>query len=339
MMRGVRASAALLTAASACAALAGCGQAVRPTATAVTPSLDAAAPAQATPFGVRGVTACTAADVDVSIHVADPSYVDAGPHDTSFWVITVRDKASRPCFVGPAPAVSFEAGGQRLDIGRAPPFGNSGGDLVYLAPPKTAAPPFFPMASGEIDVTPCVLHGVDLVSVDLGETLGAVRVAVGPPGGFGTPCPVADEAYSVFLGGQIDGGSGNGAPIPLTQTRISGPATVRRGQVVSFTVTILNEEMPHHGFPLSSPTPQPALSFTPCPSYHVEIEGVPGTFHTYRLDCAGARPLAAGASETFAMRVVVPAGAALGPATLLWSLDGPARLYQAARLDWQIVSG
>lgn len=337
-MRGVRVPATILAGAAACAALASCGQSITPAAVGTVPWLDAPASAQATPFTLPGVTACAASDLDVSVHVADPSYVNAGPLNTSFWVITVSDRSARPCFVGAAPAVSFEASGTQVAVDRAPPMRNSGADIVYLAPPATALAPFFPRATGEIDVTPCVLHGIDHVSVDFGETRGATRVSVGPPGGFGTPCPSGHETYSVSLRG-VAGDTVTGTTIPHTQTSIEAPSVVRPGTVVPFSVTILNRELPHFGMPPPSPTPQPILTFAPCPTYHVEIEGIPGAFQTHRLNCAAARPIPDGGSETFQMEVTVPATAALGPATLLWSMDGPPGVYQPARIDLQIVSG
>jgi hypothetical protein len=338
VMTGDRVRATVLAAVSG--AMAGCGVAAGPRATA--PPLLARPPVawlntavidHAQPFTIPGVAACRSADVAVSVHVADPSYIGGGPANTTFWVIDIRDTSARPCFVGAQPEVSFSAGGAALHIPRTATEIN--GDVVYLS--ATAAPPFFARAGGEIDVTPCALHGVDRVTVGLGGNLGSVTVDPGPPAGAGPSCPVANETYSAFLQGESDSDTVAGT-LPLTQTTISGaPSVVTRGEVVYFTVTITNSTTPHHGIAFTRPTPNPTITFQLCPSYHEELEGVAGSFHTFRLDCTAAEPIAGGGSERFAMQITVPADAPPGPATLVWCIDGSAVVYQTAGWDVEIA--
>ena len=324
----------------ACAALAACGG--RPAillplhAAPVVPWLDAAAPNLAKPFTVAGVAACTSAGLEVTVHVADPSYVNGGPANTSFWVITVSDKDSRPCFVTGLPAITFVAARQKLDIPRNPADSTMGLDVVYLGAHQTGAAPYFPRASGEITVTPCVLHGVDTVDVDFGVAHGLTTVNdIGPPGGTGPACQVPQETYSAFLQGERD--DATATTIAHTQATISAPSVVSPGDVLHFTVTISNRPPAHHQVALALPTPNPTLTWHPCPTYHVELEGVPGSLRSYRLNCAAAAAIAGDSAETFAMEYTVPADAAPGPSTLLWGIDGDPATFAPARWNLQIT--
>lgn len=292
----------------------------------------AARPGQARPFTVVGVTACKAADLNVQVHVADPSYVGAGPLNTAFWTIDVRDVATRPCFVGPTPDVSFYTAAGPLAIPKGQPWS---GNIVYLAPGAAPAPPFFGSASGEIDVGPCLLQSVSHLSVDFGAEQGSVVVLPGLAGGFGTACPVAHESYFTELYGVANGGGTMGYA-PSTQTTIDAPSSARAGQHLSFLITL--EKSPTiHSSSLFRPTPNPAMSLQPCPTFHDEIEGVVGTFHTYQLNCGSATAIPSGGRETFAMEVDIPADAQPGPATLIWSIDGAPALFQTGHSYLPIV--
>lgn len=305
----------------------------------VVPWLDAAAPNLAKPFTVDGVTACTSADLGVTVHVADPSYVNGGPVNTSFWVITVSDRGSRPCFVTGLPGVTFVAAGKKLDIPRAATDSTMGLDVVYLGAHGTGAAPYFPHAFGEIDVTPCVLQGVETVDVDFGVAHGLTTVAdIGPPGGSGPACPVARETYSAFLQGERD--DPTATTIAHTQATISAPSTaffVGAGHVLHFTVTITNRPPVHHQAMLVLPTPNPTLTWRRCPTYHVELEGVPSSLRSYRLNCGAAAAIAGDSAEAFAMEYTVPADAAPGPSTLLWGIDGDPATFAPARWNLQIT--
>jgi hypothetical protein len=79
------------------------------------------------------------------------------------------------------------------------------------------------------------------------------------------------------------------------------------------------------------------MSLRPCPTFHDEIEGVVGTFHTYQLNCGAATPIPSGGRETFAIEVDIPPDARPGPATLIWSIDGNAALFQTGHSYLQMV--
>ncbi len=287
-------------------------------------SRDANPGAEPTPFTIRGVVACRPADLDVVVKVADPSYVGEGPMNTSSWDLTMTDAGSRPCFVGPTPDVSFFTSTGPIPIAKELPWA---GDIVYLSPRNAEpAPPFFGSATGEIDVDPCHLaQPVDSMLVDLGETLGSVRVAPGPAAGWGTPCPVRGETYFTELYGVPNDGS-IGGYAPLTQTKLAAPPTARPGERVTFSVTLVNEPANRSGIG-NLPT-NPTWTFGSCPMFYDEVEGVVGTFHIALLDCASARPIPAGASETFDMQLDIPVDARPGPATLIWSIVGSPAMYQ-----------
>ncbi len=309
-----------------------CGRTTAPTVVAiVTPapvpstatSTDAASGAGPRPFTIPGVLACRAADLDVVVKVANPSYIGDGPMNTSSWALTMTDVGSRPCFVGPSPDVSFFTSSGQLPIRKGPPWS---GEIVYLSPAKEPAPPYFGSATGEIDVDQCHLaQPVDYLLVNLGETLGSVRVSPGPAAGWGTSCPVGGESYFTELYGLPNDGS-IGGYAPRTETTVTAPPTARPGERVNFTVTLVNQAVA--GLGLGSPATNPTWTFARCPMFYKEVEGVVGTFQTSLLDCANAKPIPAGGSETFDMHIDIPADAQPGPATLIWSIVGSRALYQ-----------
>ena len=276
------------------------------------------------PFTLSGVRACTASNLRVSVHVADPSYVNSGPMNTSFWDIDVSDIGNSPCFVGPTPNVSFYSAGGLDSIPKTQPWP---GDIVYLSPESDPAPPYFGSATGEIDVHPCHLQPVARMRVDFGTAQGSVDVTPGPAGGWGTPCPMKSESYFTELYGLPNDGT-TGGYAPRTQTVLTAPASAHPGETLRFLVTLQNT--PVAGLGLGTPSPNPPMTFTPCPEFFDEIEGVIGTFHTALLDCAKAAPIPPDGTETFAMSIDVPLNAMPGPATLIWSLAGSPATYEVA---------
>jgi hypothetical protein len=287
-------------------------------------SPDATPGAEPTPFTIPGVLACRAADLDVVVKVANPSYVGAGPMNTSGWDLTMTDVGSRPCFVGPTPDVSFFTSSRQISIPKDPPWP---GAIVYLSPPaREPSPPFFGTATGEIDVNPCHLaQPVETMLVSLGETLDSVRVTPGPAAGWGTSCPVAGETYFTELYGVPNDGS-IGGYAPRTETTVTAPPSARPGERVNFTVTLVNQAAASLG--IGTPPINPTWTFARCPMFYDEVEGVVGTFRTSLLDCANAKPIPAGGSETFDMHIDIPTDAKPGPATLIWSIFGSPALYQ-----------
>lgn len=107
------------------------------------------------------------------------------------------------------------------------------------------------------------------------------------------------------------------APSPFSY-RLDVPASVRAGDILTYTVTITNIGQ------------SPAAFSDPCPSYHEDLFPInapapplPGK-HLYLLNCQPVQHIAAGASVTFAMRLDVPSGAIPGNYTLLWApLESP----------------
>lgn len=102
------------------------------------------------------------------------------------------------------------------------------------------------------------------------------------------------------------------APYPFSY-RLDVPASVRAGDILSYTVTITNVGQ------------SPAAFSDPCPSYHEDLFPIspqdgplPGK-HLYLLNCQPVQPIAAGSSVTFAMRLGVPSAAIPGKYTLLWA--------------------
>jgi hypothetical protein len=278
--------------------------------------------AEPAPFTIPGVLACRAADLDIVVKVANPSYVGDGPMDTSSWEIDVTDVGAHPCFVGPTPDVSFFTSSGQIAVPKAPPWP---GDIVYLSPAKEPAR-FFASATGEIDVDPCHLaQPVDYMLVNLGATLGSVRATPGPAAGWGTSCPVGGEDYFTELYGVPSGGTIGGYAAG-TETTVTAPPTARPGERVNFAVTLINEAV--SGLGLGSQQKNPTWTFTRCPMFYDEVEGVLGTFHTSLLDCANAKPIPAGGSETFDMHIDIPGDATPGPATLIWSIVGSPALYE-----------
>jgi hypothetical protein len=325
MVRSVR---QLLVVAACVTALVACGSAtaalpVVPAASIPTsdPSAFGAAASSVVPFTIPGVLACVPSDLEVSLQADNPSYIGAGPTNATAWEFDIRDIASKPCFVGPTPNVSFYGPSGLIAM---PKDMDWPGNIVYLAPALDPAPPYFSSATGSLSIEGCYLTHVDHVRIDLGGTLGSVDVVPGPAGGYGKACPTGGDFYS----SELYGGGNNentGGWAPFTQTTIEAPPSAYPGEHLQFQVTLENVPAPR----LGNGTPQSALmNLKPCPSFYEEIEGVVGTFHTSLLDCAKAKPIPPGGSETFDMFIDIPMNARPAPATLIWSVIGSPEYYQ-----------
>ncbi len=279
----------------------------------IVPWADLPAPNVAQPFTKPGVHACLASQLVFDVHVADPSYIGAGPFNTSFWSISVTNSSAAECFVGPTMDVTFATaqGPLKLSPQRWP------GDLVYLNRMDAAV--------GEIDAFPCALPRITRMTISPGPGLGSTTLDPGPAGGFGSPCPDRAQTYLV----ELTSGGNHGGYAPLTESSMVAPAVAHPGDRLRFLVTITNRPSPRFGIPGPGPTPAPVV-FSPCPTYHLELEGVEGTFHTYQLNCAEASTIQDFHSETFEMFIDVPRDAKPGPATLVWSIDGGAQQWQRA---------
>ena len=78
--------------------------------------------------------------------------------------------------------------------------------------------------------------------------------------------------------------------------------------------------------------PEP-LNWSPCPTYHQELQGVEGSFGTYRLNCGKVAPMPPYASATFEMYIDVPENAHPGPSVLSWGINGPPEMYNATSIN------
>jgi Protein of unknown function (DUF4232) len=97
-------------------------------------------------------------------------------------------------------------------------------------------------------------------------------------------------------------------PVPIsTAITIAAPASVRRGSVLQYTVTLSN-----HG-------DQP-YQLNPCPDY-IEFLGGKVARYVYALNCAPVSAIAPAASVTFAMEMTIPATVATGPSGITWALS------------------
>ena len=303
---------------AAVVALVGCGRVPADSAPApaaqpgVVPWANLPAPNVAQPFTKRGVLACSASQLVFDVHVANPSYIGAGPANTSFWAISVTNSDSTECFVGPTVDVTFDTAQGPLKLSPRP----WPGDPVYLQHGAKAV--------GEIGTSPCAVPRITRMTISPGPGLGSTSLDPGPAGGFGAPCPDRAQNYMV----ELTSGGNQGGYAALTETSMTAPQIAHPGERVRFFVTITNRPAARFGIG-PGPSPVPVV-FSPCPTYHLELEGVEGTFHTYQLNCAAATAIEDFQSETFEMFVDIPPDAKPGPAVLVWSIDGSPQRWQRA---------
>jgi hypothetical protein len=121
--------------------------------------------------------------------------------------------------------------------------------------------------------------------------------------------------------------------VPATQTKIDAPATAHPGERVRFLVTIINKRLVHSMDAGSEDPPPEPLNWLPCPTYHQELQGVEGSFGTYRLNCEAVRPVPPYASATFEMYIDVPSDAQPGPSVLSFGFDEDQVTYQGIRIN------
>ena len=291
---------------------------------AVVPWVDTPAPDSSRPFTIAGFPACRATALSIRVAVPDPSYIGAGPVNTRFWAVTVSNAGANPCYVPPTLDVAFHSAG-----GVADPINTTSGligDIVYLTPPgEPQLTGFASLAVGEIDTYGSCSQPTTSMDISL-PGLGSVALDPGPAGGSGGyPCPGTGSRYAASLRPNTS----LGGYAPLVETSIDAPATAQPGEHVRYLVTIRDVPAPRSC--IGCPTPLPRVTFNPCPTYHVELEGVSGTFHSYALNCRQAQAIGPGQTETFEMYIDVPNTVAVRPAVLAWSVDGPLGEYQSAR--------
>ncbi len=95
------------------------------------PWADIPASSDAKPFTIPGVPPCQVANLLMSVSAGDPSYIGAGPKDTSFWGISIRNRGANPCFVGSTLDVGLTTAEGKLNMAAS----RTGGEIVYLEPP------------------------------------------------------------------------------------------------------------------------------------------------------------------------------------------------------------
>jgi hypothetical protein len=92
--------------------------------------------------------------------------------------------------------------------------------------------------------------------------------------------------------------------------RIDAPATVHRGSVLTYTVTLNNRSNQDY-------------SLATCPDYNEIVVPFKEAGAQYQLNCSPVGTIAAGRSATFAMRLEIPENAPTGATQIEWSLlDG-----------------
>ena len=295
-----------------------------------------AAPDVARPYTVAGVPPCTVAEL--TVHGLTPGGGPGMPPPTglALWGIGVLDTGSSPCFLSPTIDVTFTtASGGALLLSRRP----YGDDIVYLLPAGSPARAGFvrEVTANVRTFGSCPVQHVARLTLTLGTGLGSVTLDSPPSlGTGGRPCGGGRGDYDALM---LSGLGSDGTTTPASTTSlIQAQSLAHPGSRVRFLVTVANApSAPEYCQGSLCPARVHALTFNPCPSYHEELEGVEGSFHTYRLNCAMTREVTAGSAETFEMYIDVPGNAVPGPAVLAWTMDGPEGLYQPARAVIEIV--
>ena len=268
-----------------------------------------------------GTPACTTAQLEVGRgagsgatgHVNQP--------------IVFRNRESSACVLRGYPDLAITgAGGQVLahaegSAGRGTFFddGPSVGILMQsgTALLKSTYDPAAPVgvrgqAYVNIEWWDCKARPAERLLITFGDGGGQVSLPFSGPTPISPACDATTTATSYLARGPFDPSGFLWPPPPdviNALVTISAPATVHRGSVLLYTVTLTN----HDGR---------AYQLTPCPDY---FEFIGGKFArwTYELNCAPVGELAPGASRTFAMQMPVPATVPIGPTEIRWGLiDG-----------------
>jgi hypothetical protein len=103
-----------------------------------------------------------------------------------------------------------------------------------------------------------------------------------------------------------------GATSPLAELRptIVAPASVARGAILTFDVTLSNQT-------------SAAMDLTPCPSYTEQLGPAPVVEKTLLLNCTAVSTIPPGESVTFEMKLPIPATVPTGGMKLSWRLEVP----------------
>lgn len=242
----------------------------------------------------------------------------ASGHILRFWTLT--NTSESPCLLtGSIEAVSGVFDGARRDIPlHAQGFFPNYPDPIVLASGQQGLAPFsfYPRCDDAPASGPTAYSAVKLTllgatldvsgkdTIDLGCHVDE-GIAAGPVGG-----PEAPTRYSVL-------------PLEHLDAAITVAGPLRAGEPNDFVVTLTN------------PT-ESTIGFDTCPSYMVWTDE---TKLQYRLNCGQARPIPAGGSETFGMRITVSASAATGAGQLGWEMLLNARRDVDAHVPVTITGG
>lgn len=254
-------------------------------------------------------TPCRAADLRVTSEVDFEAYGNNG----GIAVIALQNKGEQPCRLEGSPRVKLlkDGGPKQVDrpIARPP--------LIF---PDTAYP-----VSDLLAIQPGEYAGLTVTWENWCDpTRGAKRVApkavrITLPGGSGhldadynavPPCLDATRPSTI---GVSPWEPAKVKPVPpwtsaaITASVPNQPVRAERGRLLHFVVVLHN-------------TSRETVRFDRCPSYVQQL--VPaGQVEVHLLNCARAKPIAAGKSEAFAMAIRVPNNAPLGGNGLFWGLD------------------
>lgn len=283
------------------------------------------------PVTVPGVRPCSLETLDITFpYVAN----EGGAADSSTWPVRVRNIGKQICFVAPTLVITFVTPSGPMHLAPSPQI-QAGRDIIYLSSSLAAGPSPYPSAvDGEIGTTGnCTIPAGTRMSIDLGPSLGSVTLNPGPGLSVGTPCPPgtspSDGYYAELFVSSTSCCSvidpsitpSTNTQRPLISPNLDAPSLVHPGDRVRYLVTVADAYIVGHSAgPIAPPPP---LTLSPCPTYQEELEGSTGSAAAYRLNCADAKPIRSGSTETFEMYLTVPTTAPQGPAILVWTLDTP----------------
>ena len=232
--------------------------------------------------------ACTASDLRGSV-AGNGIYHGQVTED-----VVLVNAAADACFLPGAPSLGLARAGQKTIAVSPGGFAAARVDLdagqqvetVLTCAGAGAAP-----AGGRLTVSP---HGGGSIDLD----------------GVNLPADCAAPSIIVFQQGPTAPATG----LSSLSVRVNLPANPARGQVMSYSVSLVN-------------TSAQAISLGTCPSYTQHLSqpqgrGVSLTENTYRLNCAAApSSVPANGTLTFRMVMRVPASLSAGPAKFLWNLE------------------
>jgi len=275
------------------------------------PWVDLPASSDAKPFTIPGVPPCQAAQLLVDLTAAGT--YSTGAEQTSYWDVLIRNNGA-PCFVGPTLDATFATTDRELTVSPK----RVGFDIIYLEKgpqyPGISRPAdgFTYEATGRIDTSPCTTPMTHL-QVSPGPSLGLIELKPSPASGWGS---CAGETYRSELHPEdCCGGSGHGGGYAI-QTRIDAPTVAHPGERFRFLTTLTNWEGVTSLAAGSHQEPPEPLEWAQCPTYHLELEGLAGSFRAHPLNCQPVKPMPPYANATFEMYIDVPADAHTGPSVL-----------------------